>query len=677
MKVAKIAVPVLSLALVVLIAIWETERTTPGELAPRHRDAVARNGGSCELCHGDEALTSSAACGTCHASTLTQVHTGTGFHGTLDAEIAGECASCHTEHHGDQFPLISQRSYALSGYPTRSVYDHAGLDFALKGAHRSLGCVECHAAADHPIIEEGGARFTGLSQECAACHDDPHDGGFGVGCAACHGQSAPFQDVASFAHTAAFALEKAHAQPRCSACHAQDTQHAVGSLLARPGQTARTCRACHENPHGTTTDGGVRAALYLPATDDCTQCHDTQAFASAQYGVAQHAAIGVHLAGPHAEAACVTCHAEDAAPRSSAPAAVMALCVTCHAAPHDAQFLDKVAPANCADCHTEAAETFRGLAATISPAQHAATGFPLTVPHADLECARCHQSDAASTFDERYPGRVANDCNACHGDPHEGQFDKGPFSKKSCLDCHERHRFTPSRFDTELHAQSRFPLTGAHEAVACNACHKSSGASSTAARMPRAARRFDGVATSCAACHRDVHRGAFDRPGRPARVNEQTSCDRCHGTATFRDQATTRFDHETWTGTALRGAHARATCASCHASINTPQGRELQPAPTSCDGCHTDPHVGQFRLNDVNDCSRCHDESRRFADLTFDHQKDARFALDATHRNVSCDGCHPSQALTDGRRVTRYRPLGRRCQDCHSARRGDSPEEER
>ena len=48
----------------------------------------------------------------------------------------------------------------------------------------------------------------------------------------------------------------------------------------------------------------------------------------------------------------------------------------------------------------------------------------------------------------------------------------------------------------------------------------------------------------------------------------------------------------------------------------------------------------------------------------FEHAK-AAFRLDGAHRAVACVACHPSETVA-GKKVVRYRPLGRECADCHA-----------
>jgi hypothetical protein len=193
----------------------------------------------------------------------------------------------------------------------------------------------------------------------------------------------------------------------------------------------------------------------------------------------------------------------------------------------------------------------------------------------------------------------------------------------------------------------RFPLTGSHRAVACNACHE---------KDARGVRRFDGVNRQCRGCHEAPHGRQFAR----AREKSCTACHRGDAT-TFRIEP---FDHARKAGYPLTGAHAQATCNACHRSDQAGV-RRYRGTATACASCHTDPHRGQFRRNGATDCEACHGSTVAWNDMEFDHTRQTRFPLDRAHEQVACDRCHFSVKQPDGARVVQYRPLGTQCRDCH------------
>ncbi len=653
----------LSLLLVVAVVYYDADDRSPGELSEVHaRISELAGADGCDRCHGDEPTAMRDGCESCHTAITEQRVAKHGFHGTLTVPVE-DCAACHTEHHGAAHATLNAQSFAKAGVAGADTYTHARLEFRLTGAHTGLACERCHANANVQPLPAGVQRFLGADQACATCHRDPHEGEFGDGCARCHGQDEPFEKVARFAHDARFPLAGVHAGVACGKCHEATGPLSVSKLIAR-GESGRRgpvrgCAVCHRDPHeGEFGDG-------------CARCHGQDEPFEKVARFAHDARFP--LAGVHAGVACGKCH------EATGPLSVSKLiargesgrrgpvrgCAVCHDSPHRGSFTAGVAAAvgtdaeqACATCHsTERA----GWASSMhEPGLHLATGFPLVAPHAKLQCADCH---AGASFAERYPGRAAQDCRACHGDPHRGELAKGPFAKDRCVDCHAPHAFTPANFAVERHAKTRFPLDGAHAAVPCSACHD---------KPADGPRSFAVVGRDCASCHADAHTGYFARSPLARATDRAAGCDACHDTVEFANAAQ-GFDHGRYTRYPLQGAHARARCDACHPRSTKPDhnGRRFGQAQAPggarfCATCHDDVHAGQFRVGGVTDCSSCHLESDSFSKIKFDHQRDARFKLDADHAKLACSACHRSYDVPGGGKLVRYKPLGRECRDCHT-----------
>jgi hypothetical protein len=234
----------------------------------------------------------------------------------------------------------------------------------------------------------------------------------------------------------------------------------------------------------------------------------------------------------------------------------------------------------CPACHTTAGWTEVAGAGLDGKFDHGRTSFPLSAAHARAACAVCHDARAPKPAGIRItwaPGSesvsfgrpVFTSCTACHVDRHDGVFNTSARSTV-CTDCHGAEAWIPTTYDITRHnAQSRFILTGAHQAVPCNACH--AGPDSTRATVFRIA------VTACVSCHQkdDPHQGQF--AGR--------MCESCHTTASF---ALTGFDHAR-TRYPLDGAHQRVPCGSCHRRETTATGvtfRRYTPLGTTCRDCH-------------------------------------------------------------------------------------------
>lgn len=647
--------PLASLASVLVITLWDVgrSRSGPGPLHPVHAAlADLDQGANCEGCHEQGAGLDVAACNRCHTPIAEQRRSGRGLHGRLDEAVFAHCERCHSEHHGDEVPLITAHAFPRAGVPDPGAYDHAHVDFLLHGAHRSLACSRCHQQTDL-MAAAVGARFLGLSQQCKSCHDDVHRGAFGGDCERCHGQEKAFTLAPGFRH-AALPLTGAHAKVKCVDCHPVGGGHEVAALERAPKPVpVRACGECHEDPH--VASSKLVRALRFVGTGDCARCHESTTWIDAAPTPAEHAALGFDLPGDHAAVACNVCHGDgQTVARWSLPAPKLAQCAVCHDHPHSQPLLTAARAANgpaegCADCHLAADADFAG--GRMSGPQHAATGFRLDVPHADVACNKCH--DGASR-ERRFPGRDAGDCRACHQDVHRGQFDHDA-RYAQCTACHVETRFRPAAFGVAAHAATKFALTGAHDAVVCTKCHT---------RVDDGVRAFAGTGSDCAGCHADVHRGLFDRAGKPRSVDGRTGCERCHDTTAFAPVAAA-FDHATWTGHPLVGAHAPLQCTACHARVDAaPGGLHLGKAKgRDCATCHADPHAGQLALGGATDCARCHGQ-QDWRNLHFDHQRDSRFPLDATHTKLACGKCHLGyQAGVTT--IVRYKPLGRTCGDCH------------
>ncbi len=647
--------PVASIAAVAAFTLWEfsSSRTGPGPLHPAHQELEGFFGADCSSCHRAGEGIDAEGCIRCHEPIGAQRTAKRGLHGTLPADQFADCSQCHSEHVGDNTPLITAQAFLYAGVKQRDAYDHRHIaGYSLEGAHMALECSRCHASADAKTPPKGG-RFLGLEQRCVACHEDVHRTLFGQDCEKCHGQVQPFKAAPGFDHSA-FPLTGAHSRVGCAQCHEEGTERSTAAL-AKNKLPARKCAECHEDPHHA-RPGVPAKAMLLDDTADCARCHASTKWADARVTPEKHAEFGFPLRGGHAKAECAKCHGDgERASKHPGKLPPLEACARCHDSPHKQPFLDiNVAAGSghkegCAACHVDEHADFHVATTTI--AQHSATGFALVLPHEKVECAKCHKGE---TFAARYPGRGQKDCRACHADTHKGQFEHEP-RYAQCTACHEPTTFHPTNFDVAMHQKTKFPLTGAHDAVACARCHD---------EVKDDVRAFHGTSQKCADCHEDVHKGAFDVAGKPAQVRGKQSCARCHDTAAFHPVRAENFDHGTWTGYRLDGAHAKVECAKCHAGTSDVAHKRLgKVAGKNCSDCHRDQHQGQFANGKSTDCARCHGVED-FHKTRFDHDRDSRFRLDAQHALLECAKCHKSYETPFGP-VVRYKPLGVECGDCH------------
>ena len=262
----------------------------------------------------------------------------------------------------------------------------------------------------------------------------------------------------------------------------------------------------------------------------------------------------------------------------------------------------------CRQCHAD----HKGREFNINPLDketfnHDVTNYRLVDSHRGVPCTGCH----AATVKYR---ETPSTCFECHKkiDPHRGRLGE------RCENCHTTVKWRDTReFD---HGKTKFPLLGAHKAVACTTCH--------------AGQQYKDLPTACGSCHKlqDVHGGRYG-----------DKCDACHEQVKWKPA---RFDHNK-TKFPLRNAHAKAKCDSCHTG-----DLYHDKLATSCVSCHRkDPHQGKLGER----CEKCHNDLGWRKNITFDHEL-TRFPLAGLHKTVPCEECH---------RTPTYKNTPTACESCH------------
>ncbi len=537
-------------------------------------------------------------------------------------------------------------------------------------------CLECH----EPIATQldGGRGLHGiledsLSSRCALCHSDHHGPDFSV-VNALSFSLAGIDDVDNFDHASiGYGMSGPHTELDCTECHT----HASAAPLPEGAQRylglETACASCHDDPH--------RGTLGV----SCADCHVQEDFAI-QLAL-RHDEV-LPLVGGHAELDCLACHAEGSpysleAERSRRREVTPRSCVECHESPHGAgldagiALVSEFSAGNsCAACHVSAHDSFQQAESEVTPLLHGASGFDLDMPHSEQSCEDCH-GEPGEDFAQRFPGREALDCAACHMDPHGAQFDQSVVAS-ACIDCHAATHFDPPTFGTELHAHTRLPLEHAHLEVACDACH---------GKLAGQPRRFRATPSRCEDCHDDSHRGAFDLVSKGLQPLDQGECARCHDARAFDAVDREAFDHSLWAGYSLQGAHAQASCETCHQPRSQPDatGRrfgiiaERHGALPSgegrvCADCHDDPHLGGFdgaalpaAVEGRVGCLRCHtQDSFRTLPHGFDHGLWTGYGLDGAHGEASCSACHTPLRRAEANGRSWLAALGSSCADCHA-----------
>lgn len=556
-------------------------------------------------------------------------------------------------------------------------------------------CTKCHSAGEkldadkclacHKEIKarlDAGKGFHGLlkpaeKEACQRCHKDHQGRDF---------QMIDWEGTReTFDHKkTGWPLAGKHRRVQCLTCHEVRlvTDAAVKERMAKDKHATflglpTACAQCHFDEH--------RGQLG-EASPDCKKCHVETGFKPAP-GF-DHAKSDFALTGKHQKVDCDKCHKKvlDAEGKGGFPAARSesflrfkpiehASCTACHKDPHEGRL-----GADCTRCHqTGGWQDLREGAAPAAGAAafHDKTRFPLRGAHVQVACKVCHGPFPGEKA--KFKGLQFERCSDCHLDAHAGQLARGP-KAGDCDRCHTVDTFAAARFDLEEHAKARYPLEGAHRAVACLACHlRDEG---MIKRVPAAAlealkkhRREPRVSPAvflekgdlkeCRTCHADAHGGQFD-----ARVAAE-GCVACHSVETFHKPA---FDHQKQSRFPLEGKHAEVECAKCHAAeagkpvrARAPFEGKLvryKPVDTRCAACHADPHGGQFDRVEAG-CAGCH-TTTDFKKTRFVHEPPfVDFRLEGKHRDVACAGCHPQLQLASGQKVAKYKGVPRACESCH------------
>lgn len=477
--------------------------------------------------------------------------------------------------------------------PGKLVQGHAKLESDCAQCHVSFEkkaqdklCLACHKDVAADIATNKGFHSSitpGNAPPCKQCHTDHK------------GRDANIigldRDTFNHAHTD-FKLEGKHSEVACDSCHKAGKKF-------RDAPSA--CISCHEK------DDRHRGAL----GKQCESCHSSASWSKTQF---DHNKTDFALKGAHQEVNCAACH--PAQRFKNTPQT----CVGCHAindVHHGQNGTD------CKKCHSE--KSWK----TVSFDHNRDTHFALRGSHATTDCNSCHKQG-------KFEVKLGSACVDCHraDDVHKGK------NGSECQQCHNERKWKDSKFN---HAKdTKFALTGKHENLACESCHRGNVKTET-------------LAMTCISCHRndDIHKG-----------QQGDKCERCHNETGWSKKIA--FDHSL-TKLPLIGLHATVPCESCHLSSS------FKDAAKTCRECHKgdDKHKGGLGTH----CASCHNPSG-WNYWEFNHDKQTHFPLTGAHADLNCASCHdkPTEKIQmasdcyschakDDRHDGKF---GRDCAQCHS-----------
>jgi hypothetical protein len=495
------------------------------------------------------------------------------------------CQSCHTT---DSWKMRPD-----------ATFDHMQTGFPLDGQHKTIVCANCHK----------DLKFNGTSNRCASCHTDVHKSELGSNCIRCHTtKSWKIPDMIQKHQSTRFPLLGKHGTLDCQDCHT-----GVASNEYRGTPTA--CIGCHRPDFANSTNPNHVAAGF---STNCAECHSVTAFAW-DAGFDHNTLTRFPLSGAHKAVPCGSCH-----PSATSFKSTPTDCYPCHrtqfASSTDPNHVAGGFPTDCKTCHTTT--VWRPSTFT-----HDNTRFPLTGAHRAVACNNCHTSNQYST--------LSTNCIDCHRSDFAAttnpNHQAGGFPQ-NCTMCHTMTSWQPASFD---HSTTKFPLTGFHATVQCQACHVNNN--------------YQITYSNCYQCHSSDYTGTTN-------PNHQTSgfstnCVQCHSTTSWNGAS---FDHNT-TKFVLTGKHASLQCQSCHANNN------YAIVYTNCYQCHNSDFTGATNPNHAagkfsQNCQTCH-STTAWQPATFDHST-TNFPLTGVHTTMACQLCHVND---------NYRLVYSNCYQCHSS----------
>ena len=472
-------------------------------------------------------------------------------------------------------------------------------------------CLDCHTEINELIKSSRGYHSSSevKNEDCFKCHGEHFGRDFTI---------IRF-DKNKFDHNlTAFSLLGKHKETKCESCH--QSKFIESKELKSKSNTylglQENCQSCHEDYHQGTL-----------ANSNCESCHNTEKWRPA--AGFDHAGTKFKLSGAHQNVKCENCHKIDEKSGKEFQSFTVSKfdqCIDCHKDIHLGKF-----GANCTQCHT--VQSFKSIT-NKNKFDHSRTGFILKGAHNNVKCNQCHTKGVSNKLSY-------TNCFDCHSDYHRGEFTKSGI-QQDCSKCHSENSFTPSRFTFEDHSKTKFTLSGGHLAVPCSKCH-----------LTDSHWIFTTNKTECIACHENIHGDLILKY-----KDEKEFCEKCHNSNSWKQVS---FDHDK-TEFKLIGKHITTKCSNCHFN-ETPQSAFFSKLSQDCKACHDDKHYGQFEVNYLNDCSKCHSPNNWTVE-NFDHDQ-TRFKLDGSHIKLSCDKCHRAEVI-DGEKIVNYKFEDITCKSCHS-----------
>jgi hypothetical protein len=544
---------------------------------------------------GNHIPLSTADCGSCHTSSDTETATGTGFHVSTTPQLSGT--------------------------------GHAAVS--------ALSCASCHAAGDAwlgvtSLVTPGSTHIVFNSgADCAPCHAKS----FGTGGFHISGTPGSSPVLSSANHS--------YVSTTCTNCHENNAadllfQGVLGQIYLRPGAAVA----------GLSAIDAAHASGQL-ATNQCSQCHNTQAPFTGSQLPTNHMPLPSSGTG----SVCATCHAAGYGVGKSImvhSAVTSETCTTCHGSGKGpfagtsqgagGQPMQPpgtvgtsgttnhipVASADCGTaCHASSdAMTGTGFKTNTTPALSAA-GHTAVV--SSLTCQSCHNTGMAwfGVTIKTPPGTPgtsgaanhigipsADNCNTCHANTNYVSFSGAAMNHANitsgCASCHNTGNAWYGVTNLVTKLATHFLTNSGVDCSSCHALNFATGGYKITTSPVLSTANHSFVSTTCTSCHENnaadltfqgVGSSIYVRPG--ATAAGLSPADANHATGALAAPANCSGCHTTtppFTGSTRPSNHipSSTTCSNCHTGYtaatttmnHSDSGVGTAGSPTACATCH-------------------------------------------------------------------------------------------
>ncbi len=361
-----------------------------------------------------------------------------------------DCKSCHDDAHNNQIKGACVQCHtetSFSKFIGKGKFNHNKTGFKLKGSHHKINCFSCHNKTSNPLTVFQD-KININENDCVKCHDDFHEGKYGLDCVKCHKESSflSLKKMDFFDHNITdYPLEGKHIEVDCKQCHKKRFSTPIDFTA---------CSNCHDDYHrGEFKENNV--------TPDCVTCHSLEnGFDYSLYTLEQHQETEFPLEGAHYATPCFACHISEDDKRWTFTN-LGSTCIDCHKDTHEGYISEKYYPDNkCTVCHVNDSWSLVNF-------DHGLTKWPLNGKHTEVDCRACHMeiSEDKTIVSQKFTN-LDTQCLSCHENIHGDVFAMN--GETDCKRCHVTDSWFPKKFN---HNNTSFPLKGRHTEIECSQCH--------------------------------------------------------------------------------------------------------------------------------------------------------------------------------------------------------------